>query len=99
MATMPIYSYRISKKCCSKSVSGYESETSGAGTSNNSGCVLLNAPLNLINDPKMTSISDRFKITDNAATIIMSLFIKAEGILINFDYHLLEHTEIESLID
>ena len=68
----------ISEESCNKSVFEYELETSGASTSNYSDYVALNAPRNLMNNPLLTSICDRLKITDNAL-MIMSSFIKACG--------------------
>jgi len=52
-----------------------EPETSLCSTT--SGFVSLTAPKNLINNEEITKVLDRLKISDNAATMLASAFIKA----------------------
>ena len=77
-----------------------EPKISDISTSNGNDYVIFNAPRSLINDSTITSICNRLKITDNVAVMIVPSFIKVEGkILLNFVYHALQHTKIESPIN
>ena len=58
------------------SIAGYESNEN-ASPSSQSNFVTLNVPKNLINNPEITEVLDRLKISDNAATMLVASFIKA----------------------
>ena len=48
-----------------------------AGPSSQNSFVTLSVPRNLINSSEITEVLDRFKISDNAATMIIASFVKA----------------------
>ena len=66
-----------SQKCCSESAGEFECETDVS--TSKSDYVILHAPKNLINNCEVVIICDRLKLSDNAATMILSTFIKACG--------------------
>ena len=63
-----------SEKCYSKSAGEFECETDVP--TSKSDYVILHAPKNLMNNSKVTMVCDRLKLSDNAATMILSTFIK-----------------------
>ena len=48
-----------------------------AGPSSQNSFVTLSVPRNLINSSEITEVLDRFKIADNAATMLIASFVKA----------------------
>ena len=52
-------------------------ESEKPGPSSKKSFVTLNVPRNLINSMEITEVLDRFKISDNAATMLIASFIKA----------------------
>ena len=66
-----------SEKCCSESAGEFECETNVL--TSKSDYVILHDPENLINNSEVAMVCDRLKISDNAATMILSTFIKACG--------------------
>ena len=68
-----------SEKCCSESAGEFECETDVP--TSKSDYVILHAPKNLINNSEvaMVCLCGRSKLSDNAATMILSTFIKACG--------------------
>ena len=66
-----------SEKCCSKSAGEFECETDVP--TSKSDYVVLHALKNLINNSEDAMVCDRSKLSDNAATMILSTFIKACG--------------------
>ena len=70
-----------SEKCCSESAGEFECETDVL--TSKSDYVILHAPKNLINNSEVAMVCDRLKLSDNAATMILSPFIKACGGVIN----------------
>ena len=62
-----------------------EAETSHCSTS---GFVSLTAPKNLIDNEEITKVLDRLKISDNAATMLASAFIKGAHLLATMILHL-----------
>ena len=67
----------LSEKCCSESAGEFECETDVP--TSKSDYVILHAPKNLINNSEVAMVCDRLKLSDNAATMILSTFIKACG--------------------
>ena len=65
------------EKCRSESAGQFECETDVP--TSKSDCVILHAPKNLINNSEVAMVRDRLKLSDNAATMILSTFIKACG--------------------
>ena len=66
-----------SEKCHSESAGEFECETDVP--TSKSDFVILHAPKNLINNSEVAMVCDRLKLSDNAATMILSTFIKACG--------------------
>ena len=66
-----------SEKCFSESAGEFECETDVPISKND--YVILHAPKNLINNSEFAMVCDRLKLSDNAATMILSTFIKACG--------------------
>ena len=65
------------EKCCSESAGKFECETDVP--TGKSDYVILHAPKNLINNSEVAMVCDRLKLSDNAATMILSTFIKVCG--------------------
>ena len=70
-----------SEKCCFESAGEFDCETDVP--TSKSDYVILHAPKNLINNSEVAMVCDRLKLSDNAATMILSTFIKACGRDIN----------------
>ena len=66
-----------SEKCCSESAGEFECKTDVP--TSKSDYVILHASKNLINNSEVAMVCDRLKLSDNAATMILSTFIKACG--------------------
>ena len=69
----------ISEGSCGLLVFEYEPEISRASTLNYKDYIISNSPRNLINDSRITSICNRLKTIGNAATMIVSSFIRTCG--------------------